>query len=534
VKACALLGQRLPNFRCLIIGEGEDRKKIEHLIAKLNLRHIVQLLGARPQDEVTAQLAEADLFVLPSVVAPNGQMEGIPVALMEAMASGLPVVATRLSGIPELVQDGVTGLLVTPGDERALADAIALLHQREHLRQEMGRRGQKKVTREFELTQSVTKLRSLFHQEMDDGPQTMDDGFYHSSSIVHRPSSSVDFVDEIGERIREKVASYFPDLASYGGSIDVRVSRRGGGHDSEVYEIAMVNGHRDPRQLILKLHRPARAKPEEMAMQARKYAQREYAALSFLWQEFSRRSTRLAVPRPLDYLPEYAALVVEKCQGETLDQALRWARLRRTSSQREWLCQQVKACGEWLALFHSVTGRRGNPSEIYQRIEGDFYDDLKTCTEVGLNPELASHVAMWFERKKRVAFSGDHKLVGYHCDFGPYNVFLSQNRITVIDLEGLQAGIIYDDLCYFLGMIEAMPVYHLSHELSQRIKASFLEGYWQDENFNREQFDVFMLITMVKIMAHSPMLKAEAGWFNWWKRQQRLGFYTNWFKERVE
>jgi glycosyltransferase involved in cell wall biosynthesis/Ser/Thr protein kinase RdoA (MazF antagonist) len=514
VNACALLKQQLPHLQCLIVGEGEERDRLERLITQLGLPQTVHLLGARPQSEVTAWLAQADLFVLPSVVAPNGQMEGLPVALMEAMASRLPVVATRLSGIPELVQDGVTGLLVPPRNAWALARAITLLYERKHLRQEMGRRGREKVAREFELTNNVAKLRTLF------------------SAILDQQSEPKEWMLELKEKIKERTAKYCPGFG-HNGRVDVHLSRLNSGRDSEVYEVALTNGNCHGRRLVLKLHRPAWARPEEVLQRAGKYAQREYDALSFLWREFSQRSTRFTVPRPLDHFPEYAALVVEKCQGEKLNQALRWARLLKTSSERERLCQQVKTCGEWLALFHQVTGRPGNPSGIYQRIERDFYNDLKACEELGLDPALAAQVVTWFEQKKSVAFSGDHRIVGYHCDFGPYNVFLSQEKITVIDFEGLQEGIIYDDLCYFLGMIEAMPFYHLSRKLSQNIKESFLEGYGQPEKLDQGQFDVFVLMAMVKIMAHSPLLKRGTGWRHAWKRQQRLKFYTNWFEEQV-
>ena len=87
----------------------------------------MSLLGARSSEQVRATLAEARAFALPSVRLPSGRMEGIPVALMEAMASGVPVVATRLSGIPELVEDGVTGLLVEPHDPEGLAAALERL-----------------------------------------------------------------------------------------------------------------------------------------------------------------------------------------------------------------------------------------------------------------------------------------------------------------------------------------------------------------------------------------------------------------------
>lgn len=516
VKACGLLKSRLSNYRCLIVGEGKERKRIERLIADLGLREVVILLGGQPQDKVAALLTDVDLFVLPSVVAADGQMEGIPVALMEVMASGLPVVSTRLSGIPELVQDGVTGLLVPPGDEQALAEAMALLYQRARLRQEMGHRGRERVSAEFDLTTNVAKLRSLF-----------------SIILYHRPETR-NWKLEINETITTRTSKYFLGSDSNGASVAVHLGRRIGGHDSDVYEVTVNNADRDKQSLILKLHRPFRVDPEKMHEEARKCAQREHEALSFLWREFSHHSNRFAVPRPLHYFPESAGLLMEKCQGQRLDEAFRWARLLKTRSQRRLLCQQVRACGEWLGLFHRITERGGNPFEVYRRIERDFRHELNTCCELGLDPELVQYASRMFEEKKIMALSGDHKVVGHHCDFGPHNVFLSPDRITVIDFEGLQDGIIYNDISYFLGMIESTSFYHLSPDLSIRIRESFLEGYAPYERANQKQLDVFMLIAMVKLMAHSPLLKAAAaGWRDRWKRKNSFELYTSWFRERV-
>ncbi|MFQ5792610.1 MAG: glycosyltransferase, partial [Acidobacteriota bacterium] len=529
IRACALFREQVSHFHCLVVGEGEERENLQRLIAQLGLCHTVQLLGTRPQDEVTALLAEADLLVLPSVVASNGQMEGIPVALMEAMASRLPVVATRLSGIPELVEHGVTGLLVPPRDERALADAMALLYERQNLRQELGERGREKVAAEYDLAHNVAKLHSLFHTTCD----RMGKEHELSSSSFANLDATLQLERQLSERISEKAVKYVPDFGGKDCPIDAHLIRRGACHDSEVYEVILEKEERHRRRLILKLHRPHWANPEEMVEQARTYAQREYKALSFLWHEFSRRSTRFAVPKPLDYFPEYAALVLEKCQGETLDQALRWARLLRTKAGRDRLYQQAEACGEWLATFHRATRQEGNPSECYQRIRQDFHNELKTCSELGLDPGLASRVATWFDRKEKLVFTGEHAIVGRHCDFGPYNAFFSRDKITVIDFEGLQAGISYDDLCYFLGMVESMPFYHLGPTLTHRIKKSFLEGYSRHEHVDRGQLDVFMLAAMVKIMAHSPVLRTRDGWRNRWKWHQRLASYRSWFGERV-
>ncbi|MEJ7892822.1 MAG: glycosyltransferase family 4 protein [Solirubrobacteraceae bacterium] len=96
----------------------------EHLAAELGLADRVHFPGSLTEEQVRDRLGGGDVFVLASVVAADGQMEGIPVALMEALACGVPVVATRLSGIPELVVDGETGLLAEPSDVAGIADAL--------------------------------------------------------------------------------------------------------------------------------------------------------------------------------------------------------------------------------------------------------------------------------------------------------------------------------------------------------------------------------------------------------------------------
>jgi colanic acid/amylovoran biosynthesis glycosyltransferase len=110
-----------------IVGDGPLRSSLDSLIAELGMSNAVRIIGARSRDEVARVMAGAHLFAAPSVTARDGDMEGIPVALMEAMASGVPVVATRHSGIPELVEDKVSGLLVPERDTGALAAAFRWL-----------------------------------------------------------------------------------------------------------------------------------------------------------------------------------------------------------------------------------------------------------------------------------------------------------------------------------------------------------------------------------------------------------------------
>jgi glycosyltransferase involved in cell wall biosynthesis len=169
VRACALLKGRGLRYVCRIIGDGTQRAELERLIGEADLGDCVELAGAMPQEAVLAALRGADLFVLACTVEENGMRDGIPNALAEAMAMELPVVSTRMSGIPELVKDGA-GILVDPEDPEALANAIedlARLSARE--RGEIGRCGRVVIEKEFILAVEVEKLASLFSGAAPEG-----------------------------------------------------------------------------------------------------------------------------------------------------------------------------------------------------------------------------------------------------------------------------------------------------------------------------------------------------------------------------
>jgi colanic acid/amylovoran biosynthesis glycosyltransferase len=110
-----------------IVGDGPDRRSLEERVAALGLGDRVTFHGALAEPAVTDMLDRADLFVLPSVVTPNGTSEGLPVVLIEALAAGVPVVATRVTGVPELIREGETGLLAEPGSVADLRRAIRAL-----------------------------------------------------------------------------------------------------------------------------------------------------------------------------------------------------------------------------------------------------------------------------------------------------------------------------------------------------------------------------------------------------------------------
>lgn len=166
VMACALLRARSIPVYCRIIGEGEERTMLEELIARYDLSQSVELLGAMGQADVASVLSEAQVYVQPSVITSSGKMEGIPVSIMEALATGLPVVASQLSGIPELVIPNETGYLVPPADAKTLADTLEYIYRNPVEANSLARTGQKKVFREFELDANTQKLSLLFRQAL--------------------------------------------------------------------------------------------------------------------------------------------------------------------------------------------------------------------------------------------------------------------------------------------------------------------------------------------------------------------------------
>jgi glycosyltransferase involved in cell wall biosynthesis len=161
IDALGILDERHIPFTCKIVGVGPLRNNLEQQISALGLQSSAILLGALRHADVQELLVEADLFVLACVKDSRGGMDGMPVALMEAMAMALPVVSSRLSGIPELVVPG-TGLLVTSGSSLELADALQALLMDDNLREKLGRAARERVMSHFTISHHTRSMRSLY------------------------------------------------------------------------------------------------------------------------------------------------------------------------------------------------------------------------------------------------------------------------------------------------------------------------------------------------------------------------------------
>ncbi len=158
LEALALLKSRGLAFQCRIVGSGPLEAELKRAAVALGIDGLVEFAGARPQSVVREWMNQASVFALPSEVAADGNRDGIPVALMEAMATGCPVVSTRVSGIPELIEHDASGLLVDERDPRALADAIERLLLDAPLRERLALAARHRVEQEFDARKETRRL----------------------------------------------------------------------------------------------------------------------------------------------------------------------------------------------------------------------------------------------------------------------------------------------------------------------------------------------------------------------------------------
>jgi glycosyltransferase involved in cell wall biosynthesis len=154
VHALAILARRGYALELRLAGDGPQRDVLERLAADLGVSRQVTFLGNLREAQVTRELTESDIFVLPSLA------EGVPVSLMEAMAVGVPVIATNIAGTSELVEDGKNGILVRPTDAEALGDAVAEIISDYDLRLRTAKEGRAKVGKEFDIDVETAKLRT--------------------------------------------------------------------------------------------------------------------------------------------------------------------------------------------------------------------------------------------------------------------------------------------------------------------------------------------------------------------------------------
>jgi glycosyltransferase involved in cell wall biosynthesis len=158
---------REDNVECRVelVGEGADRENLERQVERLGLGDRVEFLGTLPNHAFLDRMRASHAFVLPSVPASTGCMDGIPNVLIESMALGVPTISTSISGIPELIEDGVSGLLVPPRDVEGLAAAIRRLLEDPELQRSCSSAGRTRIESMFEMGQNAERLIEIYRSE---------------------------------------------------------------------------------------------------------------------------------------------------------------------------------------------------------------------------------------------------------------------------------------------------------------------------------------------------------------------------------
>lgn len=162
IESMLVLKERGVSARCTIIGAGEDEPRLRNQIVACDLQDSVRMIGPMPQRDIIEHMRNAGILACPCVVSRDGNRDGLPTVLIEAMALGLPVVSTDVVGIPELVRDGETGLCVEAGDPLTLAGAIERLLGDADLRQVLSRTARALIEREFEINRNAARQREIF------------------------------------------------------------------------------------------------------------------------------------------------------------------------------------------------------------------------------------------------------------------------------------------------------------------------------------------------------------------------------------
>lgn len=463
IQACRKLARSGVRFRCDIVGEGPARPDLERLILETGLGDQVRLLGALPEEEVARRLRETTIFALPSVVAADGQMEGIPVALMEAMAAGRPVVASNLSGIPELVEDEQSGFLVEPGDRDDLAAAIGALIDDPAGARSMGERAREKVRARFALRDVVAELRCLLDR--------------------HNPGLSLEVLDD----------DLFSDLRA--GRVHLIRSSR----DAQVAELVAEGVPR----CVVKVHRarPGQSRPPV------ERARHERETLCRLHRDLDRA---FGVPRPLRLESGGATVLMEACSGTSLERLVRQSRFAIDGERAEGLARALVRTGRWLRHFQDRTlGVDADTAAALEGVVERARHALMACGTT-LSGRSTAVIREGLDRRARMLDPGSLRVVGHHGDFWPGNVLVDEETIRVVDFEGYRQGLPWEDAAYFRIHLELLHGHVLLRWRARSLWRAFLDGYASDPPVDLDGFELCLVGAALDLLSRAPDLGIES------------------------
>lgn len=456
IDACARLINAGLDLEVNIVGDGRLRQVTEQWIARHGLDHRVRLLGSLPQHEVARLMGEADLFVFPNIIAVDGQMDGIPLSLMEAMAAGKPVVASAISGIPELVRHEVSGLLVDAAYPQRMEAAIRRLLEDPALRERLGEAGRKTVQTRFDVRRTTQKLLS----------------FLDGTSEVNQPTQTTE------ERIR---ALNWKRLNAIG----VGVRRVHDRPDSYVAEVTISDGVAK-QDVIVRQH----CGPTLEEAQAR--ARNEFEVLSTLQQSIP-ADARWTLPRLLMFDEPNAALVVERADGKSLAGILNEGGGR--------VGQALRRTAMWLRFLQEKTsGSREDRRYLVTGVVLLALKDLELA--MAADRRLVRHCFRIAERLR--ALEGPvaelpQEVSGTHGNFIPENIFIGSRHVVVVDFGSYREGLPLEDVAELL--------LHLELSGAGAHRRAFLDSYGGD--IDPQALELFTLTRALHWLTRRGVAPAE-------------------------
>jgi glycosyltransferase involved in cell wall biosynthesis len=431
LEACGELRRRGTPFRCVVIGEGKERPGLEAARARLGLDSLVDLPGAADQDEILDWWRRATVGVLTS------ENEGMPVSLMEAAACGVPVVATRVGGIPELVADGVTGLLTPPGDAAACALALEKVLGDAGLRERMGAAARRRAVERFSVVQATEALLALWREVLVCPRQP---------SVTTAAIPDVRVSDPFGARADKALPTLAAalDFATAWSAFKRRLPRLSGEAGKLRLKTIHVIRHKPERRAVVEYEVKVRtpgAPDQKMTLigkvRARRSGNEGYRLQDALWNAGFQADSAdgISVPEPIGVIAEFQMWFQRKVPGVTVEKLI-------AGSEGIALARRVAEAACKLHRAGVATSRQHSMADEL-RILRTCFDQLTTA-----HPGWAGRLAAVMAACEALGANLPAPAAcGIHRDFYPAQVIVDGNRLWVIDFDlyclgdpGLDAG----------------------------------------------------------------------------------------------
>ena len=458
LQSCASLRERGVNFRCALIGDGPCRGELEEMRARLGLEALVEMPGAAEQKEVLAWWQRAAVAVLTS------DNEGMPVSLMEAAACGVPAVATAVGGVPELVEEGVTGLLVPAGDADALAAALEQVITAHELRARMSLAARRRAERKFSVARQVEQLLALWSELLSAGgatPVFVSDPF-DAASDTSMPTLALALNPADAKK---ELKRHLPRVSGRDGTLRLKAIR----------VIRHKPGKRCVVEYDLRAERPGLATEPITVIgktRAKRFGKEGYRLLERLWQAgFDCESPDgVSVPEPIGVIPRFQMWFQRRVPGRTATELL-------GGPGGVELARRIAEAIHKLHQANTPTERRHSMS--------DELHILRECLG-----KVVQRQPEWGTRLERVLAACDRlgasvpepRRRGIHRDFYPAQVVVqtsaqpstaehsSQPRIWLIDFDLYCLGDPGLDVGNFIG-----------HMIEQSLRESGDAGRWAEQ-----------------------------------------------------